>query len=801
MFVRIETGFKAEFSDPEANRIHRTIAEIHPALAEKIRWVRRLDVYWIELAAPRDKVVGAITAAFKNPVTEWLFTGDLLPSAAGKTGTLYDLMQESPNRPGKFYGLEKRQRLSFHDEKALLVKDALQTILQRRTHEDRVVTGELILLEGVKLTQADLEWIAKYWFSHEKYESWSLLSEDELKRNSRFQNDQVAKYLNATHSPARSRLLQFRDESFNQSKKIAWDEVNEKLKAPMKPAAHCGFIHGEEWNIFPEIKFASAELSTDAQTEVEFHLAKQQLEVYGRGFRSKLQTVLGVLPEKNRLWMGEIHGNHPIRVRDEFEKGLKRVSETTATPIVQMKVWEDSHESEPSYFWSSTIGLSKISLETPLEGKLSELLFVGHFESPAVSNLTFVQTLKSVIEKANEGAALEFVIPSTGLSLLQSLKSSHNGLRYGADVVIDDQTEWFKQYFEAPLPLSFIWGVREDKRDWVMRELRNHDVPFFTLGTTTLSGEIRIIENGEARAMVKAHDFFDTKKRETEPRRNLQEEELLDDAVYLQEKRVQPAKFKNRFSVEELLLKPETYHVSVSSPVIIRPSLETWTGVMVLSDLCGQEFDSAYMEYLFRKCSAIGGQIHSIQVSMLNGLRSWKHTLDAFDKTFGIQLTQFENEVRTNVQAHWLALQLVAKIGDIRTIRSEDFKHVHDRIYWLAGGFDSPATRWLSGTEGRYQSGIQSAVAIENTPDHEGMIDTLTYALLKHRLGAEVKLQHHFHSGFVISLSENERFTVEEEWKILEIESEFIGRVTSSPFLVIRDEKDQTNTISIEDLL
>jgi hypothetical protein len=103
MFVRVETGFKAGFSDPAASRLHRKIQEIHPACSEKIRWMRKLAVVWMEFDAPRDKVVQAIQAAFKNPVTDWVFTGDLLPSAAGTSGTLYDLMQDSPFRRGFFH--------------------------------------------------------------------------------------------------------------------------------------------------------------------------------------------------------------------------------------------------------------------------------------------------------------------------------------------------------------------------------------------------------------------------------------------------------------------------------------------------------------------------------------------------------------------------------------------------------------------------------------------------------------------------------------------------------------------------
>jgi len=803
MFVRVETGFKAEFTDPEAAKARQRITEIHPTLGEKIRWIRRLKVYWIELSAPRDKVVQTIQFAFKNPVTQWLFTGDLLPSAAGSTGTLFDLMQESPFRPGVFHGIEKRKRLQVHDEDALVVLDALQTVLGQRSPHDRVVSGELLILEGVRLNQSDLEWIARNWFSHEKFESWSLLSEDELKRNSRFQSEQVAKYLMSAQLQSRSRLLQFRQAGALVSGPASWAEITEKLKAPLQVSElrqndllEEG-ANEEEWSISPEICFASNCMQNDTQMEVEFNLIRQQHQALTNGFISRLQTVLGVLPERGRHWAGDDRGSHPIRVREEFENSLQRVAETTATPIVQMKFYEDSHENEPSYFWSSSVAVgSRVTSNARQrpEGSLVDLFYVGYADPPAYRNLTLSENIKSALELGLQGNAIEFSAASTGRSLLETLKRLDQNLQYGFDLTIDGCPEWFHRFFEKPLPISQIWGVKEDQKSWLIEELNHRKIPFIHFGTTSLTGDIRILEGNEPRAKVSIKDFF-------QPVRFDPKRDLLDEPLFIQEKRVQPAKFKNRYSIEELVLKPETYHVSVASPVVIRPSLNSWAGVMVLSDLCGQEFAPAYMEYLLRKCTAIGGQIYSMQISMLNGLKAWLKTVESFRSDFGIQLTQLEAKSDPEIQSHWIALQLISKVNDSRSVRSEDFKYVHDRIYWLPGSFDHPATRWLAGVEGRYQNGLHSAVAIESTDGMQGVINTLTYALLKRKLGAEVKIQHHFAGGFFVSASENERFAVEEEWRSVGIEFEFVGRVTSSPFLVVRDENDHTQTISIEDLI
>jgi hypothetical protein len=165
-------------------------------------------------------------------------------------------------------------------------------------------------------------------------------------------------------------------------------------------------------------------------------------------------------------------------------------------------------------------------------------------------------------------------------------------------------------------------------------------------------------------------------------------------------------------------------------------------------------------------------------------------------------MVQETESVRNDsIQAHWLALQIISRISDVRTARTEEFKFVNDRIYWLPGDFEQAGTRWLAGFEGRYQTGLHSAIAIESSEvGDEPAVSALTSALLKRRLGADVRLQHHFPGGFFVSVSENERFAVEEEWRVVGVEYEFVGRITASPYLVIRDDEDRVKTIAIEDL-
>jgi hypothetical protein len=804
MFVRVETGFKAEFIDPEARRIQQKIAEIHPQLAEKIRWVRILKCYWLELNAPRDKVIQTVQQVFKIPVTHWLFTGDLLPSAAGSSGTLQDLMQAAPYRPGVFHGIEKRKRIHVHDEEASVLNDLFKTILGEDGSVKSNITGEMLLIEGAKLTQSDLEWIAKHWFAHDQSESWSLIAEDELKKNARFQSDQVAKYLGTAPLEARSRLLQFRQMGQASNKEISWKRVEELFRQSFIVNEKHSSQNEEEWVLQPEIRFASDALLSDTRSETEFHLALQQLDSMAEGYPTILQTVLGVLPNPKRIWFGESYGHHPLRVRDEFETAMKEVSETTATPIVQMKLFEDNHENEPSYFWSSSLGINpqKNEITVPVTDRI-ELIWIGDDERPAYQDLTYVQNLKSSLQYGRDAKAISFVLSCSGKTLLEVLKKAAP-LAYGFELRIDGKESWFQKALESPFALSQIWGVHPEQKEWLFQELKLRGIPFFSIGSNNLSGDVKITQNGSTKLQLTIKDFFKTSM--VNP-----DEVLVDKPLYSfnekLERRIQPVKFKNRYSVEEVLLKPETYHASIASPVVMRPDPNLWTGIMILSDLCGEEFTAEHMEYLLRKCTALGGQIQSMQISMLNGLKSWYKVIQEVKSDFGIQLTQMELLTKSQSRAHWLALQLVSRMNDIRNIRSEDFKQPNDRIYWLPGGFDHPATRWLAGMEGRYQNSLHSAIAIEpsdinsNEEGQEGVVKTLTFALLKRKLGAELRLQHYFPGGFFVSIGENERYAVEEEWSSMGIECEWVGKVTSTPHLVIRDEDDKVHTISIEDLV
>lgn len=191
MFARVEVALRPEYSNPSAERILRRVELALPEVRRLIRWARLIDVYWLNLDVPREMLIPAISDIFLDRTLNWLFTGDLIPSAAGKSGGIQDLMEASPHRPGIFWGLEKRFRPGVTDNIGRTTIEAFEIVLGKKIPDAKVSSGTLLLLEGPRLTEADLSKLAREVFSNDLIESWTLFSTTELDGIGRFQPDQV----------------------------------------------------------------------------------------------------------------------------------------------------------------------------------------------------------------------------------------------------------------------------------------------------------------------------------------------------------------------------------------------------------------------------------------------------------------------------------------------------------------------------------------------------------------------------------------------------------------------------------
>ena len=191
MFVRIEVAVRPEYLDSAAQGLLRRVELVHSDLRRKIRWARLLDVYWLDMPCAREEMIPAINKVCWDRVLQWMFTGNLMPSAAGKTGGLQDLMEHAPNRPGKFWGVERRFRPGVTDNIGKTLLEAFEIVLGRPLPEARASSGSLLLLEGSDLEEDSLAVIAKQVLCNELIETWTLVNEEGLKKNERFYQDRV----------------------------------------------------------------------------------------------------------------------------------------------------------------------------------------------------------------------------------------------------------------------------------------------------------------------------------------------------------------------------------------------------------------------------------------------------------------------------------------------------------------------------------------------------------------------------------------------------------------------------------
>lgn len=191
MFARVEVAIRPDFSDPGAVSLLRRLQMAHPNLFEKIRWGRMLEVFWLDFPAVREEIIPAVTEIFWDPVLQWLFTGNLIPAAGGKSGSIQDLLERAPHRPGKFWALERRFRPGVTDNVGRTAHEAFEIVLGRKFPNGRASSGSLLILEGPQLTEEMLRVIARDLFCNELIETWSIFSEEELKHSDRFHQERI----------------------------------------------------------------------------------------------------------------------------------------------------------------------------------------------------------------------------------------------------------------------------------------------------------------------------------------------------------------------------------------------------------------------------------------------------------------------------------------------------------------------------------------------------------------------------------------------------------------------------------
>ena len=195
MFLRIEVAQHPEFADPAASELLRQVELSYPAIRKKIRWARCLEVFWFDFPMSREEMIPAINEVFWDPVLKWMFSGNLIPSAAGKHGSILDLMEAAPHRPGRFWALETRYRPGVTDHSARSALTALEVVAGRSLPEGRTASGSLLLLEGPQLDEETLAVIAREVLCNEMMETWTLYSEAELIKSDRFHQERIRRDL------------------------------------------------------------------------------------------------------------------------------------------------------------------------------------------------------------------------------------------------------------------------------------------------------------------------------------------------------------------------------------------------------------------------------------------------------------------------------------------------------------------------------------------------------------------------------------------------------------------------------
>ncbi len=191
MFARIEIAVRPDMADSAALNLLRRIELIDPQVRRQIRWARYLEVYWLDIPVSREELITALSEICWDRVLQWVFTGNLMPAAAGKTGGLQDLMELAPYRPGKFCGIERRFRAGVTDCKGNSLLEAIEIVLGKKLPQSRASSGGLLVLEGPSLNEDTQARVAREILCNEMLETWTLVPEEGLKKNERFHQERV----------------------------------------------------------------------------------------------------------------------------------------------------------------------------------------------------------------------------------------------------------------------------------------------------------------------------------------------------------------------------------------------------------------------------------------------------------------------------------------------------------------------------------------------------------------------------------------------------------------------------------
>ncbi len=805
MYVRLELCTRPGWSDPQADTLTGLMQRMKPELARKIRWARILRVFWMDLQAQRDQAVAAIQSGFGDLVLTWAFTGDLVPSAAGATGSLQDLMQASPHRPGVFYGIEKRIRLDRLDSESTWALETIQVALGRKNIEDRVSSGALLLLEGNELDNSDLEWIAKHAFAAASSESWTIFTEEELKRNARFQSDQVAKYINPSALTVSERWLQ-------RAKTRLWVQKESVPAAAFTAFERTTADHhsDEEW-INRQIPKAWIRPNNQRGMCV-LDFDEQQLLVGGLECDRELKIC-----EFGRVAIRASGKSHGVQIEGISLSTRTKMNEHTEWNLLENAqlcdefakqwdvpvIWSSDHvteepESLSVINWVGTLDREKNGHFFDFEpiGVDGRLWFIGPAEekrnlSRDLLSLERLDRLQREFQIKNEVLG---VFPVTDTTLKNALAEILPIIQ-GASIHLKGSIPEAQKFWEQTQLDGFIWIIQRGSEEKIQKLLGDFGISFLDLGETDSTGGLHLLHEGKVVLEIPEIE-------------NILSNPVLPASNGAPIHRVHESRRRRLFAGQALLMNTQSHPLSNEAPVVIRPSLSKTTGVLFSGGFCE---NAESLKYTVRRALAGGAQFGT--EDSVFGLQivdegwstdDWKE-MSQWLIELGIPVLNYIKKFSKRQPGGRGYVQVIGKVTDIRNCRLEETKQSGMNLYWFgwkndtSGAFDEKRTySWLGSTDGRLQMSLQGCVAYKKNTLNE----TLVRALSASQMGADINIPEDLGEGFFTLISDADRFPLEEEWRTFNISYANLGRTnSSSPSVLIRTPGKEAQIVSTLDWL
>ncbi|MBC7371488.1 MAG: phosphoribosylformylglycinamidine synthase [Bdellovibrionaceae bacterium] len=168
MFNRTEVILHKNLQDPKGLSLQNKIKKWNPALAEKIKSIRVVDLFWSQ------------------------FEGEQKEFEAAAQDVWWDAITQQKDLPGSDWIVEREYHPGMTDNLGRTGHEALEICCQRPLEESAVTSGQLYLFTGAELHREEISKITETFISNSLIHRHRIFDHVEFAKHLRFESSEIA---------------------------------------------------------------------------------------------------------------------------------------------------------------------------------------------------------------------------------------------------------------------------------------------------------------------------------------------------------------------------------------------------------------------------------------------------------------------------------------------------------------------------------------------------------------------------------------------------------------------------------